>query len=78
MAFGHDGGIVTFGRGRVVRPYNRLPHLRLILALSFRASDRRHWRGNPFPFHVNGGPWPLPTFAALRQRRDLIIAQTPG
>ena len=26
----------------------------------------------------NGGPWPPPTFAASRQRRDLIIAQPPG
>ena len=26
----------------------------------------------------NSGPWPPPTFAASRQRRDLIIAQTPG
>ena len=26
----------------------------------------------------NGGPWPPPTFAAKRQRRDLIIAQTHG
>ena len=26
----------------------------------------------------NGGPWPPPTFAAKRQRRDLIIALTPG
>ena len=34
---------------RVVRPYNRLPYPRLVLALSFRASDRCHWRGNPFP-----------------------------
>ena len=25
-----------------------------------------------------GGPWPPPTFAALRQRRDLIIAKPPG
>ena len=33
---------------RVVRPYNRLPYPRLVFALSFRASDRRHWRGNPF------------------------------
>ena len=25
-------------------------------AVSFRASDRRHWRGNPFPFsHASGG-----------------------
>ena len=32
-----------------VRPYNRLSYLRLILALSFRVSDRRHWRGNPSP-----------------------------
>ena len=28
-------------------------------------------------FH-NGGQRPPPTFAALRQRRDLIIAKTPG
>ena len=27
---------------------------------------------------LNSGLWPPPTFAALRQRRDLIIAQTPG
>ena len=27
----------------------RLPHLRLAFALSFRASDRCHWRGNPHP-----------------------------
>ena len=41
---------------RVVRPYNRLPHLRLAFALSFHASDRvtgvgirspRTWRGSP-------------------------------
>ena len=37
-------------RREAVRPYNRLPYLCLILALSFRASDRRHWRGNPSPF----------------------------
>ena len=55
-------------------PTLRLPHLRLILALSFRASDRRHWRGNPFPFLYQRRPWPPPTFAAPRQRRDLIIA----
>ena len=30
------------------------------------------------PFYVSGGQRPLPTFAASRQRRDLIIAQTPG
>ena len=47
-------------RREAVRPYNRLPYLRLILALSFRASDRRHWRGNPFPApagaeHPRGG-----------------------
>ena len=42
--------VIRFGRGRAVRPYNRLPYLRLILALSFRASDRRHWCGNPSPF----------------------------
>ena len=28
------------------------------------------------PFYASGGPWPPPTFAASRQRRDLIIAQT--
>ena len=29
------------------------------------------------PFTPTGGPWPPPTFAASRQRRDLIIAQPP-
>ena len=33
---------VSHRADRVVRPYNRLPYLRLILALSFRASDRCH------------------------------------
>ena len=27
---------------------------------------------------LNSGPWPPPTFAASRQRRDLIIANSPG
>ena len=31
--------------------------------------------GKIFP---TGGPWPPPTFAASRQRRDLIIAHPPG
>ena len=35
-------------RHEAVRPYNRLPYPRLVLALSFRARDRRHWCGNPF------------------------------
>ena len=35
-------------------------------------------RGNPSPFHVNSGQRPPPTFAAPRQRRDLIIAKTLG
>ena len=34
----------------------------------------RSARGNPSPFHVNSGQRPPPTFAASRQRRDLIIA----
>ena len=65
---------LSLSGGAEPRPYNRLPHLRLILALSFRASDRCHWRGNPFPFSYQRRPWPPPTFAAKRQRRDLIIA----
>ena len=69
-----EGEIKKKSGGAEPRPYNRLPHLRLILALSFRASDRRHWRGNPFPFSYQRRPWPPPTFAAPRQRRDLIIA----
>ena len=43
-------------RRKAVRPYNRLPYPHFALVLSFRASDRRHWRGNPFPFHVNQRP----------------------
>ena len=32
------------------------PFTHHLLALSFRASDRCHWRGNPFPFsHASGG-----------------------
>ena len=30
------------------------------------------------PFYASGGPWPPPTFAASRQRRDLIIAYFPA
>ena len=37
----------------------------------------RSARGNPSPFHVNSGQRPPPTFAAARQRRDLIIAHPP-
>ena len=41
---------------------------------------------SPSPTHIyqrqkhfpTSSPWPPPTFAASRQRRDLIIAQTPG
>ena len=36
-------------RREAVRPYNRLLYPRLAFALSFRASDRCHWRGNPCP-----------------------------
>ena len=46
----------------------------LSLPCHSHASDRRHWRGNPFPFSYQRRPWPPPTFAAKRQRRDLIIA----
>ena len=56
--------------GRLCPPKHRV-------AVSFRASDRCHWRGNPSPFHVNSGQRPPPTFTALRQRRDLIIALSP-
>ena len=32
-----------------IRPNTRLPHPHFVLILSFRASDRCHWRGNPHP-----------------------------
>ena len=35
-------------------PCDRPPKHRA--AVSFRASDRRHWRGNPSPFHANQRP----------------------
>ena len=61
-------------RGDVgIAPYARLPHLHLALALSFRASAHTGV-GIRSPFRASGGPWPPPTFAAPRQRRDLIIA----
>ena len=61
---------------RPVRPYTRLPSVRPVF---FSVIPRaRSARGNPSPFHINGGQRPPPTFAASRQRRDLIIAHTPG
>ena len=57
--------------GRLCPPKHRV-------AVSFRASDRCHWRGNPPPFHVNSGQRPPPIFAAPRQRRDSIIVKTLG
>ena len=35
------------------------------------------WESVPL-FMSSSGPWPPPTFAASRQRRDLIIAHPPG
>ena len=67
---------VTFGRSRPVRPYIRLPSVRPVFSLSFRGREAPV--GIRSPFHINGGQRPPPTFAAARQRRDLIIAQTPG
>ena len=60
-------------RREAVRPYNRLPYLRLILALSFRASDRRHWRGNPFPAPAGAESLRLP----LRGGPVLAAKQVP-
>ena len=60
---------------RPVRPYTRLPSVRPVF---FSVIPRaRSARGNPSPFHINGGQRPPPTFAAARQRRDLIIANPP-
>ena len=47
---------IMFRADRVVRPYTRPPYPRLALTLSFRASDRCHWRGNPFPFSCRRRP----------------------
>ena len=60
------------------RPYNRLPYLRLVLTRHSEPVTDVTGVGIRPPFYVSGGQRPLPTFAALRQRRDLIIAQTPG
>ena len=63
MAFGHDGGIVIprpvlklAVAIRIPRPHSPRSVIARVLCahgnpppLSFRASDRRHWRGNPFP-----------------------------
>ena len=48
----------SFRRGRCLRSeastlgVHRPAHR---AAVSFRASDRRHWRGNPSPFYASGG-----------------------
>ena len=44
------------------------------LSLPVIPSQSADWSGNPFPFSYQRRPWPPPTFAAKRQRRDLIIA----
>ena len=45
----HTPPSLRYARVRTTKPEGRLPHLRLAFALSFRASDRCHWRGNPHP-----------------------------
>ena len=64
-------------RREAVRPYNRLPYLRLILALSFRASDRRHWRGNPFPAPT-GAEHPSPPSVPERLSKGTFRAPARG
>ena len=64
-------------RREAVRPYIRLPYLRLILALSFRASDRRHWRGNPFPAPV-GAEHPSPPSVPERLSKGTFRAPARG
>ena len=68
---GRRADCVGDGRTGSSAPTKGLPHI--VLSLSFRAQSA-DWRGNPSPFHVNSGQRPPPTFAAPRQRRDLIIA----
>ena len=58
-------------------PTLRLPHLRLILALSFRASDRRHWRGNPFPAPT-GAEHPSPPSVPERLSKGTFRAPARG
>ena len=71
MAFGHDGGIVTFGRGRA--PPLRTVYRPCTLSLTCHSEGaKRPWESVPFSYQRQ--PWPPPTFAAPRQRRDLIIA----
>ena len=59
------------------RPYTRLP-------IAFAPSVRADVGIRPYTRFPGGktfstsGPWPPPTFAALRQRRDLIIATPRG
>ena len=68
-----DGGIVIAGRGRA-------PPLRTFIETCTHGGV---WSRRPTNYLrrqniSNQRPWPPPTFAASRQRRDLIIAQTPG
>ena len=60
--------------GAEPRPYTRLSR-RVPTAACGHAALRIICGGKTFP---TSGQRPPPTFAASRQRRDLIIAQTPG
>ena len=63
--------------GAEPRPYNRLPHLRLAFALSFRASDRCHlaWESvTPVPCLSLWERWP----SAARTKRATKEGPPPG
>ena len=67
---------IIFRAGRAVRPTLRLPSVRPVFSLSFRGREAPV--GIRFLFMSTSGQRPPPTFAASRQRRDLIIAHSPG
>ena len=63
-------------RGDVgIAPYNRLPYPCLVLTLSFRASDRRHWRGNPSPAPA-GAASPRPPLCEAAQCSHWVVRRS--
>ena len=65
---------IMFRAGQSPAPTHVLPSVRPVFPCHSEGAKRPWESVSLFP----GGPWPPPTFAAARQRRDLIIAKPLG